>query len=338
MGHPGRLHSPMKALRAALLIIGFAVLILLVIRVGTGAIGESLARILWWQFALICLPSLLSMPVEVLGWSYAFTQDRVPFHRLVGARVAGEALNVVTALASVGGEAVKAWLIRRDVRYEDSVPSLIIAKTTNTIAQALFLVAGIAVAWATLSLDSAVLKGMLWLLVVEVLLVGGFLLSQVTGLVAGSGRLLARVGVIRDPSSAQGLDAALRGFYAVEWRRLSLSVGFHFLGWLLGAVETFLILCVLAAPVSLGSATVIEAFGSGVRFAAFLVPAHVGVLEAANAAAFTALGLGATAGVAFSLVKRGRQALWIILGVAMLVIMRANAALAAKRHPRGGRA
>jgi hypothetical protein len=47
-------------------------------------------------------------------------------------------LNLVTAFGSVGGEAVKAWLIRRDVAYEESVPSVVIAKTTLTIAQAVF--------------------------------------------------------------------------------------------------------------------------------------------------------------------------------------------------------
>ena len=46
--------------------------------------------------------------------------------------------------SSVGGEAVKAWLIRRDVAYEESVPSVVIAKTTLTIAQALFLLIGVA--------------------------------------------------------------------------------------------------------------------------------------------------------------------------------------------------
>ena len=50
------------------------------------------------------------MAVDTLGWRFAFPRDPAPFHRLYGARLAGEALNLVTALGSVGGEAVKAWL------------------------------------------------------------------------------------------------------------------------------------------------------------------------------------------------------------------------------------
>jgi len=64
--------------------------------------------------------------------------------------LAGEALNVVTAVGAVGGEAAKAWLVRRDVTYEESVPSVIVAKTTITLAQALFLLLGLLLAWLTL--------------------------------------------------------------------------------------------------------------------------------------------------------------------------------------------
>jgi hypothetical protein len=73
------------------------------------------------------------------------------------------------------------------------------------------------------------------------------------------------------------------------------------------------------------TATIVESLGSGVRFATFLVPASLGPLEAANAAAFAALGLGAEVGLAFSLIRRARQAVWIAIGVAVLVLMRRSA-------------
>jgi hypothetical protein len=271
------------------------------------------------------VPYALVTLVDTLGWRYAFARDRVPFLRLLGARVAGEALNVVTALAAVGGEAVKAWLVRRDVSYEESVPAVIVAKTTITIAQALFLLLGIGVASATLSLESSVLRAMEGLLVLEVAAVGGFFLAQVTGLVARAGRLLGSFGLLDDPIYAERLDLALRRFYRDDWRRLTLSVGFHLVGWLLGALETFLMLVVLQVPAAPTTALVIEAFGTAVRFATFLVPASLGALEGANAAVFAALDLGAGPGLAFSFVRRARQAVWIAIGLVVLVVMRSEA-------------
>jgi hypothetical protein len=156
----------------------------------------------------------------------------------------------------------------------------------------------------------------------------------VAGLVARAGRLLTWLGVTRDSAYARTLDAALRGYYRTQWRRLVLSVGFHLAGWILGALEAFVMLHVLGVTATAVGATVIEALGSGVRFATFLVPASVGALEAANAAAFTGMGLGASAGLAFSFLRRARQAVWVVIGLIVLGAMRwADAEL----RPRGRR-
>jgi uncharacterized protein (TIRG00374 family) len=305
----------MRILKTVLLVVGVIVLGVLVYRVGTEPIVETLRRLTWWQSLLICLPYAAIMAVDTLGWRFAFARDGAPFRRLYGARVVGEALNIVTALGSVGGEAAKAWLVREDVSYEESVPSVVIAKTTITIAQALFLLIGIVLAWTALDVSSEILRGMLWLLVVEVAAVAGFFGAQLSGLVARGGRLLKKVGVIDDVAYAHKLDAALRTYYRHEWRRFALSVAFHLAGWLLGALEALIMLWALGLDVSVVTATVIEAFGSGIRFATFLVPASLGAFEGANAAAFAALGFGASAGLAFSFVRRARQAVWVAVGI-----------------------
>jgi uncharacterized protein (TIRG00374 family) len=309
----------MRILKTALLLAGLVLLGVLVHRVGTTAILETLRRLTWWQFIIICLPYAAIMAVDTLGWRFAFARDRAPFWRLYHARLIGEALNIVTALGSMGGEAAKAWLVREDVSYEESVPSVIIAKTTITIAQALFLGIGIVLAWTALDVSSEVLRGMLWLLVVEIFAVAGFFGAQVGGLVARGGRVLKAFGVVNDAGSAQKLDAALRGYYRKEWRRFVLSVAFHLAGWLLGSLEALIMLHALSIDASVAMATAIEALGSGVRFATFLVPASLGAFEGANAAAFGALGFGATAGLAFSFVRRARQATWVVIGILLAV-------------------
>ena len=311
----------MRAVKLLLLALGIAAIVYSIHRIGWAPIVEALARLTWWQLAVLCLPYAVITVVDTLGWRYAFPRDGAPFLRLVGARLAGEALNLVTMLGSMGGEAVKVWLIRRDVAYEASVPSVVIAKTTLTIAQALFLLIGVALAWSLLATDSRVIAAMLWLLVIEIAAVAGFVGVQVAGVVGRAGRLLEWVGVIQRPDYAQRLDAALRDYYRRDWRRLSLSTGFNLAGWLLGAVEAYLILSFLAIPADLLTATVIEALGAGVRFAAFLVPASLGAFETANAAAFEALGFGAGAGLAFSFVRRARQVVWIGIGLLVLATM-----------------
>jgi uncharacterized membrane protein YbhN (UPF0104 family) len=315
----------MRILRTILLVGGSLAFVFLIRHFGSESVTVALARITWWQFVLVCLVHGISMVLDTLGWRSTIVTARPAFSKLLAARSAGQAVNVVTALGGVGGEAVKAWLLRREIPYEASVPSLILAKTAEVVAQALLLATGILVAWATGFIDGSLLTLMCYLLIVELIGVGGLVFVQVAGGVSSAGRLLARMGA-GGPDEAKRVDRAVRSFYRSRWRSLLVSVGFHFGSWLIGAVEVLLILWSLYVPASLVTATVIEALGTGVRFATFFIPASLGTLEGANAVAFTALGWAASHGLAFSLVRRARQAVWIGLGLGILVVMGATRA------------
>ena len=247
----------MRAFRSLSIVIGLAILAILVALIGKDETLAATARALGWQSLLVCLLFVLIMAVDTLGWRYAFAYDRVPFLRLMAARVAGEAVNVMTAVAPVGGDAIKVWFLRPHVPYRESVASVIIAKTTITLSQTLFLLLGVAVALA-LSVDARLVAAMLWLLLVELVGAGGFLLVQVTGLLGRGARRLSRFGKLKAIASAENLDQTLQSFYRRQWRRFSLSMAFHLLGWLMGVLETWLFLKVLHVPASLATAVVIE--------------------------------------------------------------------------------
>ncbi|HSF03574.1 MAG TPA: lysylphosphatidylglycerol synthase transmembrane domain-containing protein, partial [Solirubrobacterales bacterium] len=309
-----------RVVKVLLLAGGALGLLALVYLLDGDSVGAVLATITGWQFLLVCCVYGISVVADTLGWRFTLTGERPPFHRLLAARCAGEAVNVLTALGSVGGEAVKAWLLRREISYEASVPSLVLAKTTLIVAQTLLLVAGLLIAFFTGIAGPTLLTAMAALLVVQVLCTGGFVLVQNAGLAGRASWVLSWLGV-RGQHQARRFDEALRHFYRREWRSLLCSVGAHLAGCLLGALEGFVILAALGLPASLTAATVLESLGTGVRFATFFIPASLGSLEGANAAAFTAFGWAASAGLAFTLVRRGRQAVWIVLGIAILLAM-----------------
>jgi hypothetical protein len=131
--------SSVRAFRSLATVAGLAIMAILIVRVGSDEALTATARALGWRSPLVCLPFALIMAVDTLGWRYAFAYDRVPFLRLVAARIAGEAVNVMTAAAPVGGDAIKVWFLRPHAPYRESVASVIVAKTTITLSQALFL-------------------------------------------------------------------------------------------------------------------------------------------------------------------------------------------------------
>src|SRR5260370_35664014 len=128
----------MRLVKVGLPIVGLAVIAWSIHHIGWAPVLEALARLTWWQLVLVCLPYAAIMAVDTLGWRFAFPRDAAPFRRLFGARLAGEALNLVTAVGSVGGGAGKAWPIRRAVGYAGGVPAGVIARTTLPIGQVRF--------------------------------------------------------------------------------------------------------------------------------------------------------------------------------------------------------
>jgi glycosyltransferase 2 family protein len=71
---------------------------------------------------------------------------------------------------------------------------------------------------------------------------------------------------------------------------------------------------------------VIEAFGTAIRLATFVVPASLGVLEGGFVAIFAALGLAPSAGISFSLIRRVREMTWVGAGLVAFAAMRPVAA------------
>jgi len=310
-------------LRLVLLALGVALLIGLVVGHDPAAVFASLRQLSWRFVVILLFPAVPVMVFDTLGWRYAFLRDRVPFVTLLRTRLVGEAFNLVTPTAALGGEGVKAWLLRDRLPLDESVPSVIIAKTTITLAQGVFLLLGIALASIGFG-RSPLLLGMQWLLGLEVLALVAFIVVQTRGVVVWTVGLLERLGVRQEGAghAAARVDRTLHTFYRHTPRRLTLSITFHLIAWLLGAVESYLILQFIGVPVSLLTATVIEAFGTGVRFATFLVPASLGVQEGGFVVTFVALGLSAADGVAFGLVRRLRELVWVAVGLALFAVSR----------------
>ena len=322
--------------RVLLLGTGVTLLAVLIWQNDPASLLASIRQLSWRVLIVIAFPFTLINVLDTLGWRFAFRRDHVPFSALFSARLAGEAFNLTTPTASVGGEAVKAWLIRHHGGLDESLTSVIVAKTTITIAQGLLLVVGLPCAWILLPPESPLLRAMAWLLVVEVLAVGGFVFVQVSGAMGGGGRVLGRFPFLARLAGSLGrLDDSLVQFYRREPVRLTLSIFFHFLGWLASALEVWVIMNLLGIEISFLAATLIEAFSTAIRFATFMVPASVGVLEGGHVAIFTALGLGASAGMSFSIVRRIREATWIGLGFLALTAYRGLTPAAASVAPEG---
>jgi len=308
--------------RAALLACGIALLCYLVARIGTASILTSFRELSWRLVLVAFFPCVVFKFFDILAWCYAFPTARPSFSRLASTLLAGQAVTETTPTGTLGGDAVRAWMLRDQVSLRDSFPSLVIVKTTGSASQGCFLLIGILVArWTLSSADTGLVRIMELLLLLETIGVGGFIVVQMRGVMGGGHRLLARLGFSGGDTmgaAAEHIDRALATFYRRQPRRLALSFAFHVLAWVASAYEVWLILYFLGQPVSPATALVIEAFGAGIAFATFFIPGQVGVAEGGAVATFIALGLNAATGLSFSLVRRVREVTWIGIGLLFL--------------------
>ena len=304
--------------QGALLLVGAALFAFLIAEIGLGAIESSFRTLSWRLLIVLVFPCLVFKLFDTLGWYFAFPGETVRLLTLMKIRIAGQAVTVTTPTGTLGGDAVKAWMLRNRVSMHETLVSLIVVKTTMVASQGLFLALGVLIARRILSLDTPLIRAMEWLLVLEAIAVGGFLAVQTAGMAGRGERLLRRFGIRtgeRASAAAEGVDRGLVTFYRTRRGSLLLSVACNLAGWVASAGETWLILRFLGAPVSVPVALVIEAFGTGVRFATFFVPAQIGVAEGGSVAACVALGLSAGTGLSLGLVRRVREAAWAGIGL-----------------------
>ena len=151
----------------------------------------------------------------------------------------------------------------------------------------------------------------------------GFMWAQFRGIFRLGGRALAWIGLGQRVAAAAGrLDTELQWFYRAQRGRAAAAFGLSLVGWATGVLETWLMLLLLGSPVTLLTALVIEAGAAGVRALGFLVPGSLGVLEGGIVGLFALLGLDPATGLAFGVVRRIREAVWILVGYACLALLR----------------
>ncbi len=264
---------------------------------------------LTWQI------TLLSAPLTS-NWLYRFFQMRL----------AGEAFNNILPAASMGGEPIKAILLKNlyGFNYRESVASLILARTINTVALILFLIVGF-----ILMLDSAVLDEKynsiagIGLAVLSVLIflfyaVQRFKIASRASAVLSKNKLFHWLGDALH--HIKDVDETLVEFYTAHHGRATFAFVLAFINWVLGVAEIFITMHFLGHPVSLVDAWIIEAVAQLVRAATFFIPASIGAQEGAFMVIGSAVTGSPTVGFAMAIVRRAREIIWIAWGMGAFYI------------------
>ncbi len=316
--------SPVRALTIAFTTLGLGVFAFILYHSDLSEVWRHVTRLGWVGLGVVVGASCLWFVVDTVNWTLTLRSTRLDarwFCRLWPIHVAGEALNHVTPFASVGGEPMKAMLInqRYAITYREGTTSLILLHVVNVCAEIPFLLLGIALALVTGVLPVSVEIMMVAGGVLIVALVVVLWLVQHYRFVSRVGRRLSRawfgVAALRVVRHIRAIEGRLMEFYLGRPRQFFAACALQFCNWSLGAVEIYLVLHFLGAPIPFVYALVIESVVVLVRTALFFIPSNIGAQEGTFLVVCGAITGSPELGVAVALIRRFRELFWISAGL-----------------------
>jgi uncharacterized protein (TIRG00374 family) len=309
--------------RVVLFVAGVALAIVLVWRTGWPAIQANLASIGWWFFGLTAL-YLLAEIAFVLGWR-SVMEPQPPLSSLpdlLRIYLVGNALNYI-APGSVAGEPVRISMLRHRMETPAAIASVTIFKHAHLLSQAFFVASGLGVAVVYFELP----RGVRWAALASLGILCGLLVLMTWGLQKGTfGPILTFLSRFKPLAmklahyreGAHHLDDLIRRFYARRRPHFFTAAGWCLLGWCGGLVETYFVLRLLGTGRGWETACAAESLAMLLNNVFLFVPGRVGTAEGVRAGVFALLGMSVSTGVAYGLVRRAREIIWIVPGLMFL--------------------
>ena len=269
----------------------------------------------WWLLPITAY-HIVPMLFSALSWRELLPSATRPDVVSVSwIRWIRESINSLLPVANIGGDIASARLAHlHGVPGPQAAASMVVDTTVGVVTQMAFVIAGVALlvlrpaGGGSFEVVAGVLVGVSALVVA----VTAFVLFQHKNMFARFVKL-AR-GLLPErwlghfSGSASAVDDAVVLAYrrgAAFWRANLLRL----MGWVAGAGEVWLVTWCLGQPLGAADSFILESLSSGVRAAAFMVPAALGVQEGGLVLFGALFGLPAEIGLAISLSKRVRELL-----------------------------
>jgi putative membrane protein len=297
----------MKPIAVAAFIAGAAILIWLVASAGVPVLMDALAAL---GISGLLLIAGVHLPVMALlgaaWWIIGRGRDRPGVVNFVWARAVRDASAEALPFSQVGGYVIGARaLALSGASAQQAATSTLLDLILELIAKVPYILLGLVLlAWLKPQLAGVSAAIGLVLCIIGILIA---IQQKSAGWMAR-----ATAGFFRRwPSLARLHGEAVTAFREMTARRSAVrsSTLVHFLCWILGAGETWLILGLMHRPTGLAPAAVIDSLVGALRAFSFFVPGALGVQEGGYVLLCGLFGLSPATALALSLARRARDLL-----------------------------
>ena len=319
-----------RLVRIALLLVGAAVLALLVSRVGARSIVELLRRV-GWGFAIVSAIYTLHLAIRAVALWRCLPDGMLGYAGVLGIRLAGEAIEMLTFTGPFLAEPAKGWLLtRRGISGANAFGGVAVEYLLYTVVSAWLAVWALSVLVARDVLP----PGFHTPVLIVVAIMVTFTVLCAAAAVAGAGMIAPmarRAGVIvgreRADAAAARIDPVERvliGFMHDRPGRLAEVLAIEAAGHAVLASEIYVVVSALGFHPAAIDAFIVEGAVKFISVAFFFIPGQVGAQEGVYTLLFQAIGLTGAVGLTMALVRRVRALIVAGAGLAVLAMMTAR--------------
>lgn len=317
---------PLRLLAGAF---GISLFAYLVHRAGPAKLLDSMVT-LGWGLALVMAWGGVAHVVKTWAWRLTLLDEKsqVSFARMLGLRLASEAVGQLGGLGQLFGEGLRVSMLGPAMPLANGIASVTIDRVFFVLSAAVVTIVGLLAAMIVLPLPHtlALCAG-----VFACSLLGFVLLTAVAfkgrwPVLSGTARMLGRIRffngwIERRHSLIRSVENNLLDFYhhtpVSFWASFVLNLACH----AAAVFEVYLILWLLGAKVSLFGALAIEALTKLVNVAGTFNPGNIGTYEGGNMLIAKMFGLSAATGLTVAFVRRLRSLFWAAVGGLCLVML-----------------
>ncbi len=314
-------------LQGAAFLLGFALLVYVIRRVGVQPIFDALKRIGFGFFILLAISgSRHALRALAMSRAVAPEHRRFNFFQALSARLGGEAISFLTFTGPLLGEATKVALLRKRVPLVYGVPALVIDNLLYNFSVAIFILSGACVMLASYRLPAIVSYALVLiassagLMVAAIFIAAGRRVMPLTWMIERLAKLsIGRKIVAQRGEQVNRVERDVYDFYKHRRGAFLAMLGFDFLSHAMSVTEVFITLRMLGFRPEIEASLVIESLTKVINFVFGFVPATIGVYEGGTEIILRTLGYAAAAGVTLAFVRKAGTVFWTGIGLVILI-------------------
>jgi uncharacterized protein (TIRG00374 family) len=325
------------------LIVGILLLVFLMKKIPFEQIIEQFRQASFFAVIGFITISIIMMLLQTMRWQVITKSEgmKIPFLNLLSYKIVGFGISFITPAAKVGGEPIRAGLMKKHgVSFHKGLSTIIIDKLMDF--STIGLLFGIAVILAVTTMDFPVtiklmmgsialfFAGLIAYIYYQLLHKKNFLLRLFKRLRLNKIKSLTNV-----EEKLVEFEETIRSFYIHKKKAFMKIVLLSVLNWLSMFIEyKFAILIFGISSISFSAIFLIITM-MGIAYL-FPIPLALGVLEAGQVSTFNALDLNPLAGFGLSMIIRFRDLAWTFVAFAILAFYGFSLSKAFKKTVEGG--